>query len=110
MLFAIGLIIAGTTPSMVVFIAGRLVHGLACAAVSVPPYVTVARVWALGWRWVFLGVIGLMLPAAATILPPILRVRDRVRGDTSVEWSLALTGAGVSWAAASWLLADSATG
>ena len=31
---------------------------------------------ALSWHWVFLGVIGLLVPAAGMMLPPILRVRD----------------------------------
>lgn len=123
-LFAGGLLIAGTAPNMVVFILGRFVHGLAGAAVIVPLYVVVARVYpdalrarvfagfaaawvipsivgpalagavaqASSWRWVFLGVIALMLPAAAMMLPPILRVRDRVRGEPSVPWSLGRAG------------------
>ncbi|MEV1132307.1 MFS transporter [Agromyces sp. NPDC049794] len=123
-LFAAGLLIAGAAPNMVVFILGRFVHGLAGAAVIVPLYVIVARVYpevlrarvfagfaaawvipsivgpalagavaeASSWRWVFLGVIVLMLPAAGMMLPPILRVRDRVGGDTTVPWSLGRAG------------------
>lgn len=123
-LFAVGLFIAGTAPNMTVLIVGRCVHGLAGAAVSVPLYVIVARVYpealrarvfagfaaawvipsivgpavaglvaeAASWRWVFLGVIALMLPAAAMMLPPILRVRDLVQGDRTVRWSLGRAG------------------
>ena len=116
-LFVIGLVIAGTAVNMDVFIVGRFVHGLSGAAVIVPLYVIVGRVYpehlrarvfagfaaawvipsiigpalagvvaeALSWHWVFLGVIGLLLPAAAMMLPPILRVRDQVQGDPSVR-------------------------
>jgi predicted MFS family arabinose efflux permease len=49
---------------------------------------------AVSWNWVFLGVIALIVPAAAMMLPPILRVRDHVQGDPSVHWSLAR----VAWA------------
>ncbi len=131
-LFVVGLLIAGTAPNMIVFIVGRFVHGIAGAAVIVPLYVIVARVYpealrarvfagfaaawvipsivgpaiagvvaeALSWHWVFLGVIGLMLPAAAMMLPPILRVRDLVQGDPGVRWSLARAGWAVLTAAA----------
>jgi MFS family permease len=46
----------------------------------------------VGWRWVFLGVIALVLPAAAMMLRPLLRVHDRVAGDPAVPWSLARLG------------------
>jgi MFS family permease len=41
----------------------------------------------LDWRWVFLGVIGLVLPAGAMMLVPLLRVRELVAGDPAVRWS-----------------------
>lgn len=131
-LFVAGLLIAGIAPNMTVLISGRFVHGLAGAAVTVPLYVIVARVYpdalrarvfagfaaawvipsivgpavagvvaqAVGWRWVFLGVIALLLPAVAMMLPPILRVRDLVRGDTSAPWSIGRAGWSVLTAAA----------
>ncbi|GGI44388.1 MFS family permease [Agromyces flavus] len=118
-LFVIGLVIAGLAPSMPVLVLGRLVHGIGGAAVIVPLYVIVARVYPesvrsrvfagfaaawvipsivgpavagfvaeqLDWRWVFLGVIALVLPAGAMMLVPLLRVHDQVRGDPSVPWS-----------------------
>ncbi|MFE5672788.1 MFS transporter [Agromyces sp. NPDC056523] len=118
-LFVIGLVIAGLAPNMPVLVLGRLVHGISGAAVIVPLYVIVARVYPesvrsrvfagfaaawvipsivgpavagfvaeqLDWRWVFLGVIALVLPAGAMMLVPLLRVHDRVRGDPSVPWS-----------------------
>ena len=131
-LFVVGLVIAGTATDMVAFIIGRFVHGLSGAAVIVPLYVIVARVYpeqlrarvfagfaaawvipsivgpalagavaeATSWHWVFLGVIVLMLPAAAMMLPPIVRVRDQVQGDPSVPWSLSRVGWSVLTAAA----------
>ncbi|MCD2443207.1 MFS transporter [Agromyces sp. SYSU K20354] len=131
-LFVVGLVIAGTATDMVVFIVGRFVHGLSGAAVIVPLYVIVARVYpeqlrarvfagfaaawvipsiigpalagvvaeAFSWHWVFLGVIGLLLPAAGMMLPPILRVRDQVQGDGSVQWSLGRVGWALLTAAA----------
>lgn len=125
-LFVVGLVIAGTATDMVVFIIGRFVHGISGAAVIVPLYVIVARIYpeelrarvfagfaaawvipsivgpalaglvaeAVSWHWVFLGVIALIVPAAAMMLPPILRVRDQVQGDPSVHWSLGR----VAWA------------
>jgi MFS family permease len=131
-LFVVGLVIAGTAVNMEVFIVGRFVHGLSGAAVIVPLYVIVGRVYpehlrarvfagfaaawvipsivgpalagavaeATSWHWVFLGVIVLLLPAAAMMLPPIVRVRDQVQGDPSVRWSLSRVGWSVLAAAA----------
>jgi MFS family permease len=118
-LFVVGLVIAGLAPNMPVLVLGRLVHGIGGAAVIVPLYVIVARVypesvrsrvfagfaaaWVIpsivgpavagfiaeqfDWRWVFLGVIALVLPAGAMMLVPLLRVLDRVQGDPTVPWS-----------------------
>ncbi|PWC03760.1 MFS transporter [Agromyces badenianii] len=123
-LFVVGLVIAGTAVNMEVFIVGRFVHGLSGAAVVVPLYVIVGRVYpealrarvfagfaaawvipsivgpalaglvaeAISWHWVFLGVIVLVVPAAAMMLPPVLRVRDQVQGDPSVPWSVSRVG------------------
>ena len=131
-LFLVGLLIAGTAVNMPVFIIGRFVHGLAGAAVIVPLYVIVARVYpevlrarvfagfaaawvipsiigpalagvvaeAASWHWVFLGVIGLVLPAAAMMVRPMLRVHDLVQGDPSVPWSIGRVGWSVLTAAA----------
>ncbi|GAA1824870.1 MFS transporter [Agromyces salentinus] len=52
------------------------------------------------WHWVFLGVIVIVVPAAAMMVPPILRVRDLVQGDASVPWSLGRVGWAVLTAAA----------
>lgn len=118
-MFVVGLVIAGLAPSMPVLVLGRLVHGIGGAAVIVPLYVIVARVYpesvrarvfagfaaawvipsivgpavagfiaeTLDWRWVFLGVIALVLPAGAMMLVPLMRVRELVAGDPAVRWS-----------------------
>jgi MFS family permease len=118
-LFIVGLVLAGLAPTMPLLVLGRLVHGIGGAAVIVPVYVIVARVYPesvrarvfagfaaawvipsiigpavagfiaeqLDWRWVFLGVIGLVLPAGAMMLVPLLRVRELVAGDPNVQWS-----------------------
>jgi len=44
-LFAAGLLLAGTAPTMPLFVAGRLVHGLGGGALTVVLYVIVARVY-----------------------------------------------------------------
>ncbi|MGO4299027.1 MFS transporter [Leifsonia sp. RAF41] len=44
-LFTIGLLVAGTAPSMGIFVAGRLIHGLGGGALTVVLYVIVARVY-----------------------------------------------------------------
>lgn len=117
--FVVGLVIAGLAPNMPVLVLGRLVHGIGGAAVIVPLYVIVARVYpesvrsrvfagfaaawvipsiigpavagfiaeTVEWRWVFLGVIALVLPAGAMMLVPLLRVRELVAGDPAVRWS-----------------------
>ena len=126
-LFVVGIVIAGTAVTMEVFVVGRFVHGLGGAAVTVPLYVIVGRVYppalrarvfagfaaawvipsiigpaiagfvavALSWHWVFLGVIALLIPAGAMMLPPLLRVRTEVEGDPSVAWSASR----LAWAA-----------
>lgn len=66
-LFAVGLLIAGTATDMGVFIAGRFIHGLSGAAVIVPLYVIVARSYPEELRArVFAGF------AAAWVIPSII--------------------------------------
>ena len=107
-LFAAGLLIAGTSVSMPILVAGRLVQGLGGGAMTVALYVVIARVyparlhaqvfaafsaaWVIpsmigpfaagvvaqlsSWHWVFLGVVGLVVPALAMILPAMRGVRS----------------------------------
>ncbi|TQJ38647.1 MFS transporter [Arthrobacter sp. SLBN-112] len=106
-LFVAGLLIAGTSVSMPMLVAGRLVQGLGGGALTVALYVLVARffpgplhskifaafsaAWVIpslvgpfaagvvaqvfSWHWVFLGVVGLVIPALAMIAP-VLRGTD----------------------------------
>ncbi|WP_350003980.1 MFS transporter [Pseudarthrobacter sp. WHRI 8279] len=107
-LFVLGLLIAGTSVSMPVLVAGRLVQGLGGGALTVSLYVLVARIYpgalhpkifaafsaawvvpslvgpfaagivaqVFSWHWVFLGVVGLVIPALLMIAP-VLRGLDR---------------------------------
>ena len=100
-LFVLGLLIAGTSVSMPMLVAGRLVQGLGGGALTVALYVLVARffpgplhprifaafsaAWVVpslvgpfaagivaqvfSWHWVFLGVVGLVIPALVMIVP-----------------------------------------
>ena len=106
-LFVLGLLIAGSSVSMPMLVAGRLVQGLGGGALTVSLYVLVARffpgplhprifaafsaAWVVpslvgpfaagvvaqvfSWHWVFLGVVGLVIPALAMIVP-VLRSLD----------------------------------
>ncbi|MFF1574325.1 MFS transporter [Leifsonia sp. NPDC058292] len=66
-LFVIGLLIAGTAQTMVVFVAGRLVHGLGGGALTVALYVIVARVYpAVLHARIFAGF------AAAWVVPSLI--------------------------------------
>lgn len=127
-LFVAGLLIAGTSVSMPMLVAGRLVQGLGGGALTVALYVLVARffpgplhpkifaafsaAWVIpslvgpfaagvvaqvfSWHWVFLGVVGLVIPALA-VITPVLRGVDEpdVAGrpnETVPPWALGRLG------------------
>jgi len=103
--FGAGLVVAGTAPDMVVFIAGRAVQGLGTGLVIVAVYVVVGRAYParlrpavfaaisaawiapsilgpvvsgtvtqnLGWRWVFLTILVLILPPLVVMWPALRR-------------------------------------
>ena len=110
--FIVGLVIAGTAPTMVQFVVGRVVQGLGSGLLIVALYVVVARAypeelhrrifaafaaaWVVpslvgpavaglivqyaGWRWVFLAVPLLAVPAVLLIRPALRRL-DQQRAD-----------------------------
>ena len=111
-LFVVGLVIAGTAVNMEVFIVGRFVHGLSGAAVIVPLYVIVGRVYPEHLRarvfagfaaaWVIPSIIG---PALAGVvaetlswhwvfLGVIVLRRARRRDDAAADPARARPGAG----------------
>jgi MFS family permease len=99
-LFALGLIIGGTAPDMVVLVAGRAVQGLGAGVVPAVAYVAISRCYAeesrprmfavlstawvvpgligpavaalvaaaVGWRWVFLGLLPLVIAAGVLVV------------------------------------------
>jgi MFS family permease len=117
-MFVLGLLIAGTSGSMPVLVAGRLVQGLGGGGMTVALYVVVARVyppllhpkvfaafsaaWVIpslvgpfaagmvaqlaSWHWVFLGVVGLVLPALVMIVPALRGLHGAAPGKPT-PWS-----------------------
>ncbi|MDQ0730577.1 MFS transporter [Arthrobacter sp. B1I2] len=130
-LFVAGLLIAGTSASMPMLVAGRLVQGLGGGALTVALYVLVARffpgplhprifaafsaAWVVpslvgpfaagvvaqvfSWHWVFLGVVGLVIPALAMIVPVLRGLNEPGEAGrsevTAPPWALGRLG----WAA-----------
>ncbi|MEV4627545.1 MFS transporter [Micromonospora sp. NPDC049523] len=104
--FVVGLVVAGTAPTMVQFVIGRVLQGLGSGLLIVALYVVVARVypetlhrqvfaafaaaWVVpslvgpaiaglivqyaGWRWVFLAVPALAVPAVLLVRPALRRM------------------------------------
>src|SRR3984957_6274289 len=99
-LFAVGLVIGGTAPDMLVLVAGRAVQGLGAGVVPSVAYVAISRCYAeesrprmfavlstawvvpgligpgiaalvaaaVGWRWVFLGLLPLVIAAGVLVV------------------------------------------
>ena len=112
-LFALGLVVCGTAPTMEILVGGRILQGLGAGAMTVCLYVVVgivfprvlqpaifasfAAAWVLpslfgpalaafvahtfGWRWVFLGVVGLVALSTLLILPALRGLEQREGGD-----------------------------
>ncbi|WP_115789640.1 MFS transporter [Arthrobacter silvisoli] len=129
-LFAAGLLVAGTALSMPVFVGGRFVQGLGGGAMTVALYVMIARayparlhakmfaafaaVWVVpsmvgpfaagvvaelvGWHWVFLGVVVLVVPALAMTVLALRQMRGPADGGAAaasppaVPWKLGRIG------------------
>jgi MFS family permease len=127
--FIVGLLVAGTAPSMGPFVAGRAIQGFGAGLTAVPVYVVIARVYPaevrpkmfaatagawvlpslvgpyaggliaehLGWRWVFLGLVPMVVPGGLMLVPVLRGTATRgamPRGRSLAAVALA-AGAGV---------------
>src|SRR6202453_1627983 len=104
--FALGLIVGGTAPTMLVLVAGRAVQGLGAGVVPAVAYVAISRCYAeqprprmfavlstawvvpgligpgvaalvaaaVGWRWVFLGLLPLVAAAGVLVVRALRHV------------------------------------
>ena len=136
-LFALGLIIGGTAPTMLVLVAGRAVQGLGAGVVPAVAYVAISRCYAeesrprmfavlstawvvpgligpgiaalvaaaVGWRWVFLGLLPLVAAAGVLVVRALRHVPPPANpGTASVPYLAVLgvvAGAGTALAALS---------
>src|ERR1700678_3497609 len=136
-LFALGLVIGGTAPDMLVLVAGRAVQGLGAGVVPAVAYVAISRCYAeesrprmfavlstawvvpgligpgiaalvaaaVGWRWVFLGLLPLVAAAGVLVVRALRHVPPPANpGTASVPYLAVLgvvAGAGTALAALS---------
>jgi MFS family permease len=136
-LFALGLIIGGTAPAMLVLVAGRAVQGLGAGVVPAVAYVAISRCYAeesrprmfavlstawvvpgligpgiaalvaaaVGWRWVFLGLLPLVIAAGVLVVLALRHVpRPASPGTATVPYLAVLgvvAGAGLALASLS---------
>ena len=123
-LFALGLIIGGTAPDMLVLVAGRAVQGLGAGVVPSVAYVAISRCYAeearprmfavlstawvvpgligpaiaalvaaaVGWRWVFLGLLPLVIAAGVLVVLALRHVPPPASPGTAAVPYLAVLG------------------
>src|SRR3984957_1193338 len=123
-LFALGVVIGGTAPTMLVLVAGRAVQGLGAGVVPAVAYVAISRCYAeesrprmfavlstawvvpgligpaaaalgaatVGWRWVFLGLIPLVIAAGALVVLALRNVPPPAKPGTATVPCLAVLG------------------
>jgi MFS family permease len=123
-LFALGLIIGGTAPDMMVLVAGRAVQGLGAGVVPAVAYVAISRCYAegsrprmfavlstawvvpgligpgiaalvaaaVGWRWVFLGLLPLVIAAGVLVVLALRHVPPPASPGTAAVPYLAVLG------------------
>jgi MFS family permease len=131
-LFALGLIIGGTAPAMLVLVAGRAVQGLGAGVVPAVAYVAISRCYAeesrprmfavlstawvvpgligpgiaalvaaaVGWRWVFLGLLPLVAGAGVLVVRALRHVPLPAKPGTATVPYLAVLGVVVGAGAA----------
>src|SRR5580692_8492437 len=123
-LFAVGLVIGGTAPDMLVLVAGRAVQGLGAGVVPAVAYVAISRCYAeqsrprmfavlstawvvpgligpgiaalvaaaVGWRWVFLGLLPLVAAAGMLVVRALRHVPLPANPGTAAVPYLAVLG------------------
>jgi MFS family permease len=123
-LFAVGLVIGGTAPDMLVLVAGRAVQGLGAGVVPAVAYVAISRCYAeqsrprmfavlstawvvpgligpgiaalvaaaVGWRWVFLGLLPLVIAAGVLVVLALRHVPPPASPSTAAVPYLAVLG------------------
>jgi MFS family permease len=123
-LFALGLVIGGTAPDMLVLVAGRAVQGLGAGVVPAVAYVAISRCYAeesrprmfavlstawvvpgligpgiaalvaaaVGWRWVFLGLLPLVIVAGVLVVRALRHVPPPASPGTAPVPYLAVLG------------------
>jgi MFS family permease len=123
-LFAIGLVVGGTAPNMLVLVAGRAVQGLGAGVVPAVAYVAISRCYpdecrprmfavlstawvvpgligpavaalvaaAFGWRWVFLGLLPLVIAAGVLVVLALRHVPPPANPGTATVPYLAVLG------------------
>jgi MFS family permease len=123
-LFAVGLVIGGTAPTMAVLVAGRAVQGLGAGVVPAIAYVAISRCYpeesrprmfavlstawvvpglvgpavaavvaaAVGWRWVFLGLLPLVVVAGILVVLALRHVPQPASPGTAAVPYLAVLG------------------
>jgi MFS family permease len=123
-LFALGLVVGGTAPNMLVLVAGRAVQGLGAGVVPAVAYVAISRCYpeecrprmfavlstawvvpgligpavaavvaaAVGWRWVFLGLLPLVIAAGVLVVLALRHVPPPASPGTATVPYLAVLG------------------
>jgi MFS family permease len=122
--FALGLVIGGTAPDMLVLVAGRAVQGLGAGVTPAVAYVAISRCYAeesrprmfavlstawvvpgmigpaiaalvaaaVGWRWVFLGLLPLVIAAGVLVVLALRNVPSPASPGTAAVPYLAVLG------------------
>lgn len=96
--FVTGLLLAGLAPTMLVFLAGRVVHGLGAGVVGVGQYVLIAQAYPESLRPRMFGIL-----SAAWVLPAIIGPSLAALIAEHAGWRWVFLGA-VAIALAAWLL------